>query len=56
VQDLRPSPIKPDPEKPVGPEKPWTPRTLTPQDRHLVPEGDELEFQRSTAPKPKSEK
>jgi len=44
---------KPRPEKPVGTEKPWTSWTLAPQDRHLVPKGDELEFQRGTATKPK---
>ena len=55
VHDLRPNPEEPHPEKPVGPEKPWTAWALTPQDRHLVPKGYELQFQRGAATKPKSE-
>jgi hypothetical protein len=42
VQDLRPNPVKRHPEKTVGAEKPRTARMLAPQDRHLVPKGDEF--------------
>jgi hypothetical protein len=56
VHDLRPHPVKPDPEEPVRTEKPWASWTLASQDCHLVPKGDELKLQRSTATKPKREK
>jgi hypothetical protein len=55
VQGLRPNPVKPHPEKTVGTEKPWTARALAPQDGHLVPEGDEFKFERSTAVQAKRE-
>src|SRR5258708_28943349 len=49
VQGLRPNPVKPHPEKTVGAEKPRTARVLAPQDGHLVPKGDEFQFQRTAA-------
>ena len=55
VQGLRPNPVKPHPEKTVGAEKPRTARVLAPQDGHLVPKGDEFQFQRSAATKAKRE-
>ena len=55
VQGLRPNPVKPHPEKTVGTERPRTARALAPQNGHLVPEGDELKFERSTATEAKSE-
>ena len=55
VQSLWPNPVKPYPEKPVGAEEPGTAWAQTPQDRHLVPKGDELQFQRGSATKPERE-
>ncbi len=55
VQGLGPKPVKPNPEKPVRGEKPQTARALAPQDRYLVPQGDEFEFQRGAAAKAKGE-
>ena len=55
VQGLWPNPVKPHPEKPVRGEKPRTARALAPQDRHLVPKGDEFEFQRGAAAKAERE-
>jgi hypothetical protein len=52
---MRPNPVKPHPEKTVGAEKPRTARVPAPQDGHLVPEGDEFQFQRSAAMKAKRE-
>ena len=54
VQGLWPNPVKPHPEKTVGAEKLRTAWALAPQDGHLVPKGDELKFQRSTATEAKS--
>ena len=55
VQGLWPKPVKPHPEKPVRAEKPRTAWPLAPQDRHLVPKGDEFEFQRGAAAKAEGE-
>jgi hypothetical protein len=49
------NPVKPHPEKTVGAEKLRTAWALAPQDGHLVPKGDELKFERSTATEVKSE-
>ena len=51
VQGLWPKPVKADPEKTVGAEEFGTTRALTPQDRHLVSKGDELQFQRGSVTK-----
>ena len=53
MQGLWPNPVKPHPEKTVGAEKLRTSRALAPQDGHLVPKGDEFQFQRSAATKAK---
>jgi hypothetical protein len=45
VQGLRPNPVKPHPQEPVRAEQSWTARALAPQDRPLMPKGDELEFE-----------
>ena len=55
VQGLWPNPVKPHPEKTVGVEQPRTAWALTPQDRHLVSQGDEFQFQRGSATKPERE-
>ena len=55
VQGPWPKPVKPNPEKPVHAEKPRTAWALAPQDRHLVPKGDEFEFQRGAAAKAEGE-
>jgi hypothetical protein len=36
VEDLRPDPVKPHPEQPVGGEEPRSARALSTQDGHLV--------------------
>jgi hypothetical protein len=51
MQGLRPNPVKPHPEEPVRAEKPRTAGMLASQDRQLVPQGDELQFQRGAATK-----
>ena len=45
VEDLRPNPVKPHPEEPVGGEDPKLTRALPPQDGHLMSQGDELKLQ-----------
>ncbi len=55
VEDLRPNPVKPHPEEPVGGEEPKPTWVLPPQDTHLMSKGDELEFQRGAASKAESE-
>ena len=49
VDDLRPDPVKPHPEQPVGGEKPRPASALPPQDGQLVSQSNEFEFQRSAA-------
>ena len=55
LQGLWPNPVKPHPEKPVGAEEFRATRALAPQDRHLMPKGDEFQFQRGAATKTKRE-
>ena len=55
VEDLRPNPVKPHPEEPVGGEEPRSTWVLPPQDSHLMSKGNELEFQRGAASKAESE-
>ena len=55
VEDLRPNPVKPHPEEPVGGEEPKPTWVLPPQDTHLMSKGNELEFQGGAATKPESE-
>ena len=45
VEDLRPDPVKPHPEQPVGGEEPRPTRVLPAQDGQLMSQGDEFEFQ-----------
>ena len=45
IEDLRPDPVKPHPEQPVGGEEPRLARALPPQDGHLVSQSNELKFQ-----------
>ena len=49
VENLRPDPVKPNPEQPVGGEEPRPARALPAQDGHLMSQGDEFEFQRGAA-------
>jgi hypothetical protein len=51
VEDLRPDPVKPHPEQPVGGEEPRPARAL-PQDSQLMSQSNEFEFQRSAAAYP----
>ena len=55
VEDLRPDPVKPHPEQPVGGEEPGLARALPPQDGHLMSQGDELEFQGEATTNPERE-
>ena len=55
VEDLRPDPVKPNPEQPVGGEKPRAARVLLAQDGHLMSQGDEFELQGETTTNPKRE-
>ncbi len=55
VQGLWPNPVKPHPEKTVGAAEFGTAWSPTPQDRHLVSKGDELQFQRGSAAKTEGE-
>ena len=55
VQGLWPNPVKPHPEKTVRAEELGTAWAQTPQDRHLVSQGDEFQFQRGSATKPERE-
>src|SRR5450830_1224793 len=49
VEDLRPNPVQPHPEEPVGGEEPKLTRALPPQDSHLMSQGDELKLQGGAA-------
>src|ERR1700693_2972815 len=51
VEDLRPNPVKPHPEKSVCGEEPKATWVLPPQDTHLMSKGNELEFQGGAATK-----
>ena len=55
VQGLWPKPVKPHPQKPVRGEKLRTAWALAPQDRQLVPQGNELKFQGGAAAKAERE-
>ncbi len=55
VENLRPDPVKPNPEQPVGGEEPRPARALPAQDGHLMSQGDELKFQRGAAAHPEQE-
>ncbi len=55
VEDLRPDPVKPHPEQPVGGEKPRPAGALPTQDGHLVSQSNEFEFQRGAAAHPERE-
>ena len=52
VEDLRPDPVKPNPEQPVSGEEPRPAGALPAQDGHLMSQGDEFEFKRSAAAHP----
>ena len=55
VENLRPDPVKPNPEQPVGGDEPRPARALPPQDGHLMSQGDEFEFQGEATTNPKRE-
>ena len=56
VEDLRPDPVKPHPEQPIRGEKLNPTFAMAPQDGHLMPKGDQLEFQAGAATKAEREK
>ena len=55
VQGLWPNPVKPHPEEPIRAEELRTAWAPAPQDRHLVPKGDEFQFERRAAAKAERE-
>ena len=55
VEDLRPDPVKPHPEQPVGGEEPRLAGALPAQDGHLVSQSNELKFQRGATAHPERE-
>ena len=55
VEDLRPDPVKPHPEQPVGGEEPGLARALPAQDGQLMSQRNEFEFQRGAAAYPERE-
>jgi hypothetical protein len=55
VEDLRPDPVKPNPEQSVGGEEPRAAGALPTQDGHLVSQSNKLELQRSAAAYPERE-
>jgi hypothetical protein len=55
VQGRRPDPIKPHPEQSIRGEKLNPTFALAPQDGHLMPKGDQLEFQVGAAAKAEQE-
>ena len=52
IEDLRPDPVEPHPEQPVGGEEPWLARALPTQNGHLVSQSNDFELQRSAAADP----
>src|SRR5438094_3498542 len=52
---MGPDPIKPHPEQPIRGEKLNPTGALAPQDGHLMPKGDQLEFQAGAATKAERE-
>ena len=55
VEDLRPDPVKPNPEQPIGGEEPRLAGTLPAQDGHLMSQGDEFELQGEATTNPERE-
>jgi hypothetical protein len=55
VEATRPKPVEPDPQEPIYGDESPTARMLAMQDRHLVTQRDDLEFQFHAAAKPTSE-
>ena len=55
VEDLRPDPVKPYPEQPVGGEESRLSGTLPAQDGHLMSQGDEFELQGEATTNPERE-
>ena len=55
VEDLRPDPVKPHPEQPVGGEEPRPAGALPAQDGQLMSQGDEFELQREATTNPERE-
>ena len=43
--NIKRAPLKPHPEEPVASEEAKLTRALTPEDLHLMPQGDELKLQ-----------
>ena len=54
-QTARPQSVELDPQEPIYGEESPTARMLAMQDRHLVTQRDDLEFQFHAAPKPATE-
>jgi hypothetical protein len=55
IEDLRPNPVKPNPEKSVRGEEPNPTWVLPTQDAHLMPQANQLELQGGAAAKPEGE-
>jgi hypothetical protein len=55
AEDLRPNPVKPNPEKSVRGEEPNPTWVLPSQDAYLISKANEFEFQGGAATKPKGE-
>jgi hypothetical protein len=55
IEDLRPNPEKPKPEKSVRGEEPNPTWVLPTQDAHLMPQANQLELQGGAAAKPEGE-
>src|SRR4029077_2805767 len=55
IEDLRPNPVKPNPEKSVRGEEPNPTWVLPTQDAHLMPQANQLELQGGVAAKPEGE-
>lgn len=52
VEDLRPDPVEPHSEHPIGEEEPRLAGALPTQDGHLVSQSNEFKFQRGAAAYP----
>jgi hypothetical protein len=55
VDDLRPKPVEPYPQEPIQGGKLRPTGTLSPQDSHLMAQGNKLKFQRGAATKAEGE-
>ena len=55
IEDLRPNPVKPNPEKSVRGEEPNPTWMLPTQDAYLMPQANQLELQGCAAAKPEGE-